>query len=353
MDRNGKITIIEVAEKAGVSKGTVDRVVHNRGEVSKKSAEKVRKAIEELNYQPNLYASILGSRKDRVIACLLPRFSEGDYWEKLYKGFLAGGESVSTLNIHTQVFLYDEFNPGSFNAACEEMLATRPSGVILQPLFKSDTAVLTEKLKEAGIPFVLVDSKLEGYDYLAYYGMNMYKSGMLCAYLLTERLDSGSVKDVAVIRIRRDKENRADPTLDRRAGFTDYMTECIPECTIHHIFIDPTSPERTMNTLEDFFTTHPEVKLIVMFNSRIHLLTEFLKSHPMEGRRVIGYDNLDKNIDALRNGCVSLLITEHIEEQTRQAVSTLADNILMFKRPASKDNYMHMDVLTRFNIEDY
>ena len=45
-----KITIFDVAEKAGVSKGTVDRVLHNRGEVSRKSAEKVRKAIEELNY---------------------------------------------------------------------------------------------------------------------------------------------------------------------------------------------------------------------------------------------------------------------------------------------------------------
>ena len=42
-----KITIFDVAARAGVSKGTVDRVLHNRGEVSRKSAEKVRKAIEE------------------------------------------------------------------------------------------------------------------------------------------------------------------------------------------------------------------------------------------------------------------------------------------------------------------
>ena len=53
-----KITIFDVAECAGVSKGTVDRVLHNRGEVSKTSAEKVRKAIEELGYEPNLYARL-------------------------------------------------------------------------------------------------------------------------------------------------------------------------------------------------------------------------------------------------------------------------------------------------------
>ena len=52
-----KVTINDVARAAGVSKGTVDRVLHNRGEVSAKSREKVLKVIEELGFKPNLYAS--------------------------------------------------------------------------------------------------------------------------------------------------------------------------------------------------------------------------------------------------------------------------------------------------------
>ena len=50
----GKITINDVAEAAGVSKGTVDRVLHNRGEVSEKSRQKVLKVVEELGFSPNL-----------------------------------------------------------------------------------------------------------------------------------------------------------------------------------------------------------------------------------------------------------------------------------------------------------
>ena len=41
-----KVTINDVARVAGVSKGTVDRVLHNRGEVSAKSKDKVLKVIE-------------------------------------------------------------------------------------------------------------------------------------------------------------------------------------------------------------------------------------------------------------------------------------------------------------------
>ena len=57
-----KVTINDVAKAAGVSKGTVDRVLHNRGEVSRKSKEKVLKVIEELGFKPNLYASLLASQ---------------------------------------------------------------------------------------------------------------------------------------------------------------------------------------------------------------------------------------------------------------------------------------------------
>ena len=42
-NEGNKVTINDVAKAAGVSKGTVDRVLHNRGEVSRKSKEKVLK----------------------------------------------------------------------------------------------------------------------------------------------------------------------------------------------------------------------------------------------------------------------------------------------------------------------
>ena len=353
MDKNGKITIIDVARKAGVSKGTVDRVVHNRGEVSKKSAEKVRKAIEELRYQPNLYASLLASKKAHIIACLLPKSTKGEYWEKLHAGFLRGGEAVSSLNVQTRVFLYDQYDPDSFHKTAAQMLDSAPSGVILPPLFKNDTLELTDRLKELEIPYVYVDTKLEDPGYFAYFGMPMYKSGRLCAFMLTERLRPEDVRDAAIVRITRDKTRRSDPTLERRSGFMDFMDEHFPGCRIHQVFIDPNVPESVPETLDAFAAEHPGVKLVVMFNSRIHLISEWLAAHPVEGRRVIGFDDLEKNLVAVHDEIVTILITEHVEEQTFQAVNILSDYILMYKRPAMRDHYMHMDILTKYNLENY
>lgn len=345
-----KITIFDVAARAGVSKGTVDRVLHNRGEVSRKSAEKVRRAIEELNYEPNLYASLLASKKSRVIACLLPESEPGEYWEKVRDGFLSGGEQVAGLSIVTKLFTYDQYDPSSFDRACEKLLSAHPDGVVLPPLFKNGTMSLASRLKSLDIPYVYVDTKLEDGDYFAYFGMPMYQSGYLCAALLTERLDPEEVKDIVVVHILRDKSRQSDPTVSRREGFTDYILDHFPDCTISNIFIDPSRPESIDKSLGELTA---ERKLVVMFNSRIHLIADYLRRNPSPGRRVIGFDNLDRNIEILRDGLVTLLIAQHTERQSHNAVLTLSDYILVGKKPISRDNYVHMDILTRLNIDNY
>ena len=59
----GKIRIKDIAERAGVSVGTVDRVLHKRPNVSKSALEKVEKALKEMDYKPNMYASALAYNK--------------------------------------------------------------------------------------------------------------------------------------------------------------------------------------------------------------------------------------------------------------------------------------------------
>lgn len=348
-----KITIIDVAKKAGVSKGTVDRVLHNRGEVSRKSADKVRKAIEELGYEPNLYASLLATRKNRTIACILPSYTPGEYWSKIHKGFLDGSEDVSSLNINTVELYYDQYDPDSFVEVSQKLLDSRPDGVVIPPLFKKDTMSLVSQLHSLEIPYIYIDTKLEDSNYFAYFGMPMYKSGYLCASLLTYRCRPEDVKKVLIIRIKRDKTRQSDPTVTRRTGFIDYIESNYPECEIHSVFVDPSDPSSISKDLDAFFATNGEFKFVVMFNSRIHLIARYLKEHPVEGRTVIGFDDLEENLEALRNDAVNLLITQHTELQSRRAVNTLADYIIKRKSPAIRDCYMHMDILTKLNVDDY
>ena len=344
-----KITINDIARLTGLSKGTVDRVLHNRGEVSKKSYQKVMDVIKELGYEPNLYASLLARAEQRTIALLLPYYEPSTYWELAAKGETKAQAGLKPLSLVTKQFNYNQYSADSFREACNRVLESHPAGVVMAPMFQYETQVFAQELQARGIPYSLIDTKLETPGYLSFYGIPAYKSGYLCAAML---VGGEPVKEVLIVRVMRDKERQSDPTVMRRSGFQDYMLENNPGCTIRSLFIDPEDPAATDSALDAFFKEFPGVRHIAMFNSRIHLIVPFLERHPID-IRVVGFDNLEANLDALRRGTVSALIAQRPEEQVHQAIQSLADRIVFQRFPEKTDNYQHMDILIRYNVEDY
>ena len=156
-----KVTINDIARLTGLSKGTVDRVLHNRGEVSKKSYEKVMACIREMGYEPNVYASLLAGKGKGSIAVVLPRPEEGSYWELASSGIGKAEESGRQVGVHTQLFTYNEFSADSFRETCATVLDSKPSGVVIAPMFQYETQVFVQELSGRGIPYVFVDTKLE------------------------------------------------------------------------------------------------------------------------------------------------------------------------------------------------
>src|SRR3954467_4128060 len=61
----------DVAPKAGVGKATVSRVLNNQPGVKKSTRTKILRAMEELNYHPNLHASTLAKGKNHTLGVIL------------------------------------------------------------------------------------------------------------------------------------------------------------------------------------------------------------------------------------------------------------------------------------------
>ena len=344
------ITINDVAERAGVSIGTVDRVIHNRGEVSRKSTEKVRKAIEELHYEPNLHASLLASRSGKVISCLLPEGSEGSYWGDVLNALRAEEEDARRMNVKLNYFFFNMNDLSSFRKAGKDLVQSPSDGVIIAPLFGQEAAKLAEILKAMGRPYLYIDTKIEDDGCLAYIGMPKYKSGYLCASLLSSDFSAGVPEKVAVIRVRRDKAGQSDPTVNRRQGFCEYMAQNYPSCSIENIFIDP-EPSEVRDMLEK--TLDPEIRHIAMLNSRIWLLKDYLEHHRREGMKVIGFGSISGNLDMLREGLADIIITQHIDRLAKKAVRTMVDYLVLSRQADNKDIYTHMDILTALNLDNY
>lgn len=343
-------TIFDVAREAGVARATVDRVIYHRGGVSRKTVEKVEAVIERLGYKANPIASSLASHKKANFACLIPRFERGEYWDVACQGFLDGARSIRSHDISLRMHLYDSDDVASFKAEAEKILEEKPDGVITNVVFADALREFALRLKEARIPLAFVDQKLDGVDYTVYYGANPHEAGRLGAYLLTHRMD---VKELAMVRLIRDPRQLADPNRIRREGFLGYISEHYPHCKVHTVFIHPDAPEETEQILDAFFHSHPHVRHITMANSRIHLMAPYLEAHPDPERHVVGFDDLQQNLDALRSGLVEYLVTRNIPMQSYYTISRFAEAVLSGTAPASRDNYMHMDILHQLNAHDY
>lgn len=101
---NEKIRIKDIAERAGVSVGTVDRVLHDRPNVSKPAREKVERALKEMNYQPNVYASALAYNRTYKFALLLPKHESEAYWEEVEQGVKKAIEARRDFHIGVEMF---------------------------------------------------------------------------------------------------------------------------------------------------------------------------------------------------------------------------------------------------------
>jgi LacI family transcriptional regulator len=346
-----KVTINDVAKAAGVSKGTVDRVLHNRGEVSAKSKEIVLKVIDELGFKPNIYASLLASQKSIKIQCIIPEYFTGEFWSLTDKGIQEAAELVSRYGVVVEPVKYDQYNLESFKAVCDKVLSDPPAGVLIAPMFGDETSKFVQELSEKNVPYIYIDSKLEDENYFAYFGMPMYQSGYLCANVLT---DGSDIPDkVFIVRIARDKKGLSDPTLMRRNGFKDYMAQHHPSTEIVNVFIDPKDRNSMDVTLDEVFSGYNGQKYIVMFNSRVHLVADYIRRRGLKDCKVVGFDVLEKNLASLRDGSVRLLIAQHTDSQTVAAINALVDYILLGTSVAKKDNYTQMDILNRYNCDYY
>ena len=76
------ITIKEIAKRANVSIGTVDRVIHNRGRFSEETQIKIQKIIEETGYRTNILASQLVKSKKINFGIIIPFPYQNDkFWQ--------------------------------------------------------------------------------------------------------------------------------------------------------------------------------------------------------------------------------------------------------------------------------
>lgn len=152
------VTIKHVAERAGVSVSTVSRVMNGRDHVSPTTRLKVLKAVDELGYQPNVWAqNLVRGQLTRELGLLVYDISN-TYFAEIAKAF----EAVAYRHDYT-VILCSTAEDTKTSRYLELFLRRRTDGIaIVGCRLTKDEIARLDKLLDRGVPIVITREK--GWD---------------------------------------------------------------------------------------------------------------------------------------------------------------------------------------------
>ena len=149
-----RVTIADVAAKAGVSTATVSYVLNKSNRVSKKTRERVLRAVEELGYQPNALAQGLVKNETRNIGVVIPHTAESVFSDPFFPELLKG---IGTVVAREGYFLLLSLLGATedFVSVLSNMISQRRVDGIIVASTPRDSEVVT-KVREGGLPFTLI-----------------------------------------------------------------------------------------------------------------------------------------------------------------------------------------------------
>lgn len=346
-----KIRIKDIADIAGVSAGTVDRVLHNRGHVAEDKRIKIEAALKKMNYTPNIHISAISLRKKYKFIITIPKSTTGEYWSFVEAGIDKALKNYSAVDIQCEFCHYNHFDLFSCRNSFEQVIQQNPDAVIIGPTFRDETIYLVEQLSDKNIPYVFIDSTIEGVLPLAFYTADPHTCGYLIAKLITQITPKDA--DIALLQAIRIGDESANTTILRKAGFMAYYTEHNLQNKLIRINYSAQDNDLNEKLLEDFFITNHNIKGAVIFNSRGHVITNYFKKHKIHNIKFVGIDLTEKNAKALNEGYIDFLVGQRPDQQAYMAIKTLIQYLVFGKKITSQSNYMPLDIFVKENATLY
>ncbi len=341
------VRIKDIALKSGVSTGTVDRVLHNRGRVSDDAKQKVLAVIEELNYEPNLLARALGNNKVFAIAALIPDAKLDFYWEAPALGIKHAERELRGYGISVEQFLFNPYDVKSFIKQAQQIAANHFDGVLVSPIFYKEVLPFLEDWKKNGIPFVFFNTQIPDFGPLSYIGQDSFQSGLVAAKLIDNSVSDGciviahideNIKNAAHLR---EKEEGFRTFYKKRKGFNIVVSE-----------LTRSTEEEFSEQMQQLINDYKDLKAIYVTTSKAYHIAHFLQKNKIKDIKLVGYDLLEQNIKYLENGLINYLINQNPYGQGYWGISYLTDH-LVFKKKVPAIKHLPLDIVIAENSKYY
>ena len=342
------VTMKEIAYMCGVSRGTVDRVLNNRGRVRPETEEHIRAVAKSMGYR-SVQSKTMEAYAGRAMKIgLLVNSMDQPYFSQILASMISSIEELAAYKITSVIKLSGGFDVDQQLRQLDELLAQEVDALAMTSANSPRIAAKLREFSAKGIPVVLVSALLDDYEPFAFVGCNHEQSGRIAAGFARQIVPPGS--KIAVVSSSTKMTGlklRCDGFIGalRRDGREDDVLEPIYSLDDDMIAFKVTA---------GLISRHPDIDLMFLAAGGYKGVYEALTDAGLCGKmKIIAFDRLDINQQYLRNGVVSALFDQHPSEQGQTAIRILADYLLRRKTPEKKKCYLPVEIVLAESLEAY
>ncbi|WP_223564907.1 LacI family DNA-binding transcriptional regulator [Agrobacterium tumefaciens] len=312
-----KPTVHDIAERAGVSLATIDRVLNMRPGVHAATRARVEAAIAELGYVRDIAAANLAKGRNYSMIFILPG-NDNSFMATLRAEVRAAASRSHLERMAIRVIEVPPFNAGALTEALEVARREKPSGVAFVATDSEDVAEAADRLAEDGIATVTLVSDLSGSRRDHYAGVDNVAAGRTAASLMGRFL-SGRGGDVAVVAgsmLVRDHRERLE-------GFRAVIESEFPQLRLLPVLEGRDDP-LTVETLVREALGNASLSGIYSLGAGNRGLIRALGA--ADGERalsVIAHELTENTANALREGLLDAVLNQDAGHEVRSAIRVL------------------------------
>ena len=338
------MTVSEIAKIAGVSTGTVDRVMHNRGRVSDETRQKILKIIDENGYKPDPIARFLKKKGDFKIGVLMPSVNEeSGYWQEIYDGIqVACKNDYASFGFSVRPYEFKRPDRNSLHEQFKKMSKSDCAAFIIAPVMQEEILVLLSESRLSS-PYCFVDSTVPGSEPLCAATQNPLSAGFLAAKIT--RLFSKGEGTFAAIKPFSESFN-----LNERArGFEKYFEETNNGRALQKV-ARGAEKKQIYAAVASLVKECSDLRGICIVNSEGHFVGERISALGLKDKiAVTGFDLVPSNKAAIRNGKIDALISQDPKGQGQAVMKEIYKKIVL-QSDAQKIISMPLDIYFKENI---
>jgi len=337
------VTVQQIADATGVSRGTVDRALNNRGRVDPEVAERIRRTAEEMGYVKKPRKTN-GKRKSCRIG-IVTQLAGASFMREINRGIREAAEELRDRDVEVLVRESLSVDEKEQVDAIEELRKEGIDGLAVMPVDAESVREKINDLIDDGIPVVTFNSDIVGTRRRCFVGMDNVKSGRTAAGLM-KMLTGGQGKVLVITGYFTNHVN-----ISRLAGFVEEIKASCPGIEIVGVqgsFDDAAEVEKiVVNTMR----TIPDLDGILQVSGGQEGIRAAFEALGVEKRpHVIIYDQTPKNEKVLREDVADFLIDQNGYVQGYRPPHILADIIQKNQFPEQEQILTDITIRTKYNL---